>query len=225
MAYTDDAVKAKLSALNETQESIVTVAQWVMFHRYGNFPFPFPFPVAKPFTQLILSNTDFLVRRRHADRTATLWLQRLKDSGSNKRLNLIYLANEVAQQSRVRKKDDFIIAFSPILAEATAIAYKGATNEVQQKLRRVVEVWRQRVIFEPTIQEAVEARIDGKLQAYLELGHSLFIRRTRQNTLFKQKAFTRRLALLRLVWPFSAFRDRTPRSPTNRCLQSSSNNP
>ena len=35
MAYTDDAVKAKLSALNETQESIVTVAQWVMFHRYG----------------------------------------------------------------------------------------------------------------------------------------------------------------------------------------------
>lgn len=36
MAFTDDAVKAKLSALNETQESIVTVAQWVMFHRYTN---------------------------------------------------------------------------------------------------------------------------------------------------------------------------------------------
>jgi regulator of Ty1 transposition protein 103 len=33
MAYTDDAVRAKLSALNETQEGIVTVAQWVMFHR------------------------------------------------------------------------------------------------------------------------------------------------------------------------------------------------
>lgn len=52
MAYTDDAVLAKLSALNETQESIVsplppstlrilmydkvTVAQWVMFHRQAN---------------------------------------------------------------------------------------------------------------------------------------------------------------------------------------------
>lgn len=130
MAYTDDAVKAKLSALNESQESIVTVAQWVMFHR------------------------------RHADRTATLWLQRLKDSGSNKRLNLVYLANEVAQQSKARRKDDFLIAFSPIIAEATAIAYKGATNEVQQKLRRSVEVWRQRLIFEPTILEAIEARID-----------------------------------------------------------------
>jgi len=31
--------------------------------------------------------------RRHADRTVQLWLQRLKDSPSNKRLNLIYLAN------------------------------------------------------------------------------------------------------------------------------------
>ena len=40
MAYTDDGVKAKLSALNETQESIVTVAQWVMFHRYPQFTHP-----------------------------------------------------------------------------------------------------------------------------------------------------------------------------------------
>jgi regulator of Ty1 transposition protein 103 len=38
MAYTDDAVRAKLSALNETQEGIVTVAQWVMFHRYIERP-------------------------------------------------------------------------------------------------------------------------------------------------------------------------------------------
>jgi regulator of Ty1 transposition protein 103 len=102
-----------------------------------------------------------LTIRRHADRTGTLWLQRLKDSGSNKRLNLIYLANEVAQQSKARKKDEFLLAFSPIITEATAIAYKGATDEVKNKLRRVVEVWRQRQIFEPTIQEAIEARIDG----------------------------------------------------------------
>ncbi|KAB8264515.1 RNA polymerase II-binding domain-containing protein [Aspergillus pseudonomiae] len=130
MAYTDDAVKAKLSALNETQEGIVTVAQWVMFHR------------------------------RHAERTAQLWLQKLRDSPAPKRLNLIYLANEVAQQSKARRKEDFLIAFSPIIAEATATAYKGASNDIQQKLRRVVEVWRQRAIFEPPIQDAVEARVD-----------------------------------------------------------------
>ncbi|KAL8739417.1 MAG: hypothetical protein Q9190_007784 [Brigantiaea leucoxantha] len=149
MAYTDDAVKARLSALNETQESIVSVAQWVMFHR------------------------------RHADRTATLWLDKIKDSGVNKRLNLIYLSNEVAQQSKARRKDDFLIAFSPILAEAVATAYKGATNEVQQKLRRVVEVWRQRQIFEEGIQEAIENRIDEldkSRSGKKVLGGSLFSR-------------------------------------------------
>jgi regulator of Ty1 transposition protein 103 len=37
MAYSDDAVKAKLAALSETQDSIVTVAQWIMFHRYARY--------------------------------------------------------------------------------------------------------------------------------------------------------------------------------------------
>jgi regulator of Ty1 transposition protein 103 len=75
----------------------------------------------------------------------------------------VILFVEVAQQSKARRKDDFLIAFSPVIAEATATAYKGATNEVQQKLRRVVEVWRQRQIFETPIQEAIESRIDGML--------------------------------------------------------------
>ncbi len=51
-----------------------------------------------------------------------------------------------------------------IIADAAAVAYKGATNDVQQKLRRVVEVWRQRLIFESPIQDVVESRIDGILQ-------------------------------------------------------------
>lgn len=131
MAFTDDAVKAKLSALNDSQESIVTVAQWVMFHR------------------------------RHAERTGQIWLQKIRDSPPPKRLNLIYLANEVAQQSKVRGKNDFLIALSPIIVDATSAAYKGSSNEYQQRIRRVVEVWRQRNVFDGAILDAVEARIDG----------------------------------------------------------------
>ncbi|CAK7264092.1 hypothetical protein SEPCBS57363_000895 [Sporothrix epigloea] len=129
MAYTDDAVLAKLSALNETHDSIATAAQWIMFHR------------------------------RHAERTVQLWFQRLKDSPSPKRLNLIYLANEVTQQSKARHKDDFVLAFAPVIAEAIASAYKGAPSEVQTKLRRVAEVWHERNIFEAPIQAAVQKRI------------------------------------------------------------------
>ncbi|KAL8869631.1 MAG: hypothetical protein Q9174_004128 [Haloplaca sp. 1 TL-2023] len=129
MSFNDDTIKAKLSSLNETQESIASVAQWVIFHR------------------------------RHADKTCAIWLSRLRESTPQKRLTLIYLANEVVQQSKARKKDDFLIAFSPVIAEATAIAYKGATNDVQEKIRRTVEVWSQRRIFDKTIQDAVEARM------------------------------------------------------------------
>lgn len=49
-----------------------------------------------------------------------------------------------------------------------SVAYKGASNEIQQKLRRVVEVWRQRSIFELPIQEAVEARVDGMLSHMID---------------------------------------------------------
>ncbi|ROV91481.1 hypothetical protein VSDG_07172 [Cytospora chrysosperma] len=130
MAYNDDAVLARLSALNESHDSIATAAQWIMFHR------------------------------RHADRTVQIWLQKLKESPSTRRLNLVYLANEVTQQSKARHKDDFPLAFAPVMAEAIATAYKGATPDVQNKLRRVVEVWRDRGVFELSVQSNIEARID-----------------------------------------------------------------
>lgn len=61
--YSDDAIKAKLSSLNDAQDVIVNVAQWLLFNR------------------------------RNAARTADLWTQKLKDSQPQKRLSLIYLAN------------------------------------------------------------------------------------------------------------------------------------
>ncbi|KAG7142543.1 UPF0400 protein like [Verticillium longisporum] len=48
-----------------------------------------------------------MFHRRHAERTAQIWLQRLKDSTSTKRLSLVYLANEVTQQSKARHRPDF----------------------------------------------------------------------------------------------------------------------
>ncbi|KAG7120451.1 ABC multidrug transporter mdr2 like protein [Verticillium longisporum] len=100
-----------------------------------------------------------MFHRRHAERTAQIWLQRLKDSTSTKRLSLVYLANEVTQQSKARHRPDFVLAFAPIIAEALAVAHKGAPAEIQGKLRRVVEVWADRAIFEPGIQAAIEARM------------------------------------------------------------------
>ncbi|KAF2469267.1 DUF618-domain-containing protein [Lindgomyces ingoldianus] len=148
MAFTDDGVKAKLSALNETQESIVTCSQWIMFHR------------------------------RHADRIALIWLQRVKETPPNKKLNLVYLCNEIVQQGRIRKKPEFLEAYSPIIVEATAVAYKGSGSDIQGKIRRVVEVWRQRQIFAPGIQDEIEKALDeidrSRSNRKPALGGSLF---------------------------------------------------
>ncbi|TKA72179.1 hypothetical protein B0A55_07880 [Friedmanniomyces simplex] len=130
MAYSSDAVRAKLATLNETQDSIVSVAQWLLFHR------------------------------RHADRTAATWLSALQTQTSvPKRLNLVYLANEIVQQSRARGKQDFVQAFEPLVGEGVGVAYRGAGEGVQGKIRRVVEVWRQRGVFDTGVLDAVEGRL------------------------------------------------------------------
>ncbi|KAK5696182.1 hypothetical protein LTR97_008602 [Elasticomyces elasticus] len=133
MAYTPDAVLAKLSTLNESQDSIVSVAQWLLFHR------------------------------RHADKTSQLWLSTLTSTSPAlsvaKKLNLIYLANEVVQQSRARGKQDFVLAFEPVVGEGVGAAYKGANEGTQGKIRRVVEVWRQRAVFSKPILDVVEGRM------------------------------------------------------------------
>ncbi|KAJ9607199.1 hypothetical protein H2200_008271 [Cladophialophora chaetospira] len=130
MSFSDEALKAKLSTLNETQDSIVSVSQWIMFHK------------------------------RHADRIANYWLTRLRDSPPPKRLNFIYLVNDIVQNARARKRAEFPDAFSPLMAEAIQTAYRSSSPEIQGKIRRVVEVWRTRNVFELPILEAIEARMD-----------------------------------------------------------------
>jgi regulator of Ty1 transposition protein 103 len=77
--YTDDAVKAKLSSLNDSHDSVVNVAQWLLFHKFVAL------------ASLCLAHE--VVSRRHSARTAELWLSRVKDTSPVKRLSLIYLGN------------------------------------------------------------------------------------------------------------------------------------
>lgn len=68
----------------------------------------------------------------------------------------------MTQQSKARNKDDFLQAFSPFIADATALSYKGASSDIQNKLRRVVDVWRERKIFPMEVQDAIDSRLRGK---------------------------------------------------------------
>ena len=82
-------------------------------------------------------------------------------SSAGRKLSLVYLANDVVQQSRARRKDEFPRAFAAIIAEAMAIAYRGTTPDVQNKLRRVANVWRERGVFELAVLGEIEQRLEG----------------------------------------------------------------
>ncbi|KAK9457004.1 RNA polymerase II-binding domain-containing protein [Dipodascopsis uninucleata] len=129
MSYSEDVVASKLSSLNETQEAIVNIAQWVLFHR------------------------------RYADQTVKTWTKALNDAPAHRKLGLIYLANEVVQQSRARRKEEFLRAFSGSIAESIENAYRQCNADLQGKIRRVVEVWRQRTIFPEEVLMDIETRL------------------------------------------------------------------
>jgi regulator of Ty1 transposition protein 103 len=48
------------------------------------------------------------------------------------------------------------------MADAASVAYKGAPADVQQKLRRVVDVWRERNIFEKEVLQDLDAKLAGE---------------------------------------------------------------
>ncbi|KAK9467803.1 RNA polymerase II-binding domain-containing protein [Lipomyces arxii] len=127
--YSEDVVISKLSSVNETQESIVSISQWILFHR------------------------------RHAAQTVKTWSKALADASNHRKLALIYLANEVVQQSRARKKEEFLNAFAPTIAETIENAYRLCPPELQAKIRRVTEVWRQRTIFNDSVLNDLDSRL------------------------------------------------------------------
>ncbi|ANB16012.1 Rtt103p [Sugiyamaella lignohabitans] len=131
MSFSEDVLLTKLMAVNETQESIVKISQWILFHR------------------------------RHADQAAVAWYKYLAQAPENRKLGLFYLANEVVQQSRAKKKDEFVNAFANVFPDAIGESYKHLTPSTQNKLRRLVDVLKQRSIFPPTTIQAIETRLSS----------------------------------------------------------------
>ncbi|WBW72924.1 RNA polymerase II transcription termination factor-like protein [Schizosaccharomyces osmophilus] len=121
MALTPEIVSAKLVTLNETQESITGIAHWVIYHK------------------------------RYANEIIQLWLDSLREAPSNKKLLLLYLINEVVQQSRVKKITDLIDAVAPFVVEAVSQAYASVPSTIKTKIKYVYDVWCQRAIFSKKI--------------------------------------------------------------------------
>lgn len=120
MSFSPENFTRKLDALLETQDLIVLISQWVLFHH------------------------------RHAAQLCQLWAQYvlLGQHPPRKQLSLLYLCNDVVQQARHKRKPEFAASFAPILPEVLHRVYKEVDVSTQPKIERLISVWSQRSIFD-----------------------------------------------------------------------------
>ncbi|RKP32277.1 DUF618-domain-containing protein [Metschnikowia bicuspidata] len=140
MSFSPQVYRKKLEALQETQESIVSISQWLLFHH------------------------------RHCKELCDLWTQYiLSDDPSvnlKKKLSLFYLCNDVVQQARHKRKPEFAQTFSKSLPGILHRVYLTVNATLQPKIDRLINVWEQRNIFDKKdilrMRNAIETLKNGQ---------------------------------------------------------------
>lgn len=124
MSFSPDIFRKKLDLLQETQDSIVSISQWVLFHH------------------------------RHANDLCHLWsdytMAKSPQVNLKKRLSLLYLCNDVVQQARHKRKPEFAAGFAEILPKVLNHIYSTVDGSIKPKIDRLIGVWEERGIFGAT---------------------------------------------------------------------------
>ncbi|CAI2166707.1 13449_t:CDS:2 [Funneliformis geosporum] len=89
----------------------------------------------------------FMYHRRHVATSVDIWNRELRKASSARKVSFIYLCNDVCQNSR-RKGPEFVREFRKVLPDAIEHTYRHATADVQNKIRRVVNIWEEREVFD-----------------------------------------------------------------------------
>lgn len=119
MSFSPENFSKKLASLQETQDLIVTISQWVLFHH------------------------------RHVKELALIWEKfTLQPHESSKRLYSLYLCNDVVQQARAKRKPEFIAEFARVLPNVFNQIYSKLDARIQPKVERLINVWEQRKVFD-----------------------------------------------------------------------------
>jgi hypothetical protein len=88
--------------------------------------------------------------RKYANVIVGLWKEEVLAAGSpDRKLVLIYLANDVLQNSRrkgLEMAKEFSTAFTDVLPEV----YKSVDSTIQGKIARVLNIWQERSVFDVT---------------------------------------------------------------------------
>lgn len=141
MSFSPDVFRKKLDSLQETQDLIVSISQWVLFHH------------------------------RRVKELCQIWSEyTLLDDPkltSKKKLSLLYLCNDVVQQARHKRKPEFLAEFAKSLPQVFNKVYPTLEVNIKPKIDRLIGVWEQRGIFGSAdirkLRKAIDLLKSGKL--------------------------------------------------------------
>ncbi|MCH0628965.1 hypothetical protein JNB11_03185 [Kocuria palustris] len=121
MSFSADGFSRKLEALQETQDLIVKLLQWVLFH-HRNLR-----DIARMWAAFVEKQPRGLLR---------------------KQLTLLYLCNDVVQQAKRKRKQEFVDEFALVLPTVFQRVYARLDLPTQGKVDRLISVWQDRVVFD-----------------------------------------------------------------------------
>jgi len=133
-AFSEDNFVKKLVDLNNSQQSIQTLSLWLIHHR------------------------------KHSKTIVEIWIKELKKARGSKKLTLLYLANDVVQNSK-KKGPEFNRDFRPVLTDAFKDAFKDADDKIKGSLDRLLAVWLERGVYEAELLDKIKRHMNKKIQS------------------------------------------------------------
>ncbi|GMF56876.1 unnamed protein product [[Candida] boidinii] len=142
MSFSPEKASEKLNKLTPTQASIVSTSQWFLFH-YRN---------ARPLIDIWNSK---IVNPR---------------TRSSEKLTLLYLCNELLQQSRRDKKYfEFLSYFSETLTNSFKTINKDLSSSDKEKILKIIKVWKDRVLYSERILNKFYENLGTNSQAEIDI--------------------------------------------------------
>ncbi|KAK7305974.1 hypothetical protein VNO77_43888 [Canavalia gladiata] len=129
----------KLSKLNSTQQCIETLSHWCIFHR------------------------------DKAELVVATWKKQFEKSEIVQRVPLLYLANDILQNSK-RKGNEFVIEFWKVLPAALKDVIEKGDDHGKRAVSRLFEIWEQRKIFGSRARNLKDLMLVEEPPPPLELG-------------------------------------------------------
>jgi len=133
-AFSEDNFVKKLADLNNSQQSIQTLSLWLIHHR------------------------------KHSKTIVEIWIKEVKKARGSKKLTLLYLANDVVQNSK-KKGPEFNRDFRPVLSDAFKDAFKEADDKIKGSLDRLLAVWLERGVYEAELLDKIKRHMNKKTQS------------------------------------------------------------